>query len=86
MSLTGYGIVGIIVLLFLLLASMPVAFAMLGVGLVGFAMVVNQDAAFTMLASDLIDTFSSTSLVVIPLFVLMGQVAFHSGISKRLFN
>lgn len=86
MSLTGYGITGIIALLFLLVASMPVAFAMLGVGLVGFAMVVNKEAAFTMLASDLIDTFSSTSLVVIPLFVLMGQVAFHSGISKRLFH
>ncbi|HOV32485.1 MAG TPA: TRAP transporter large permease [Candidatus Hydrogenedens sp.] len=86
MSLTGYGITGIIVLLFLLVASMPVAFAMLSVGLAGFAMVVNKEAAFTMLASDLIDTFSSTSLVVIPLFVLMGQVAFHSGISKRLFH
>ncbi|HOK09863.1 MAG TPA: TRAP transporter large permease [Candidatus Hydrogenedens sp.] len=86
MSLTGYGIVGIALLLLLLMASMPVAFSMMGIGLAGFAWVTSKNAAFTMLASDLIDTFSSTSLVVIPLFVLMGQVAFHSGISKRLFR
>ncbi|MGC8738049.1 MAG: TRAP transporter large permease [Candidatus Hydrogenedens sp.] len=86
MSLTGYGVLGIVVLLFLLVVSMPVAFAMMGVGLTGFVMVVNKNAGFSMLSSDLIDTFSSPSLVVIPLFVLMGQIAFHSGISKRLFR
>ncbi len=86
MSLTGYGILGIFILLVLLGASMPVAFAMMGVGLTGFSLVVNKNAGFSMLSSDLIDTFSSSSLVVIPLFVLMGQVAFHSGISKRLFR
>ncbi|MGC8846282.1 MAG: C4-dicarboxylate ABC transporter permease, partial [Candidatus Hydrogenedens sp.] len=76
MSLTGYGVLGIVVLLFLLVVSMPVAFAMMGVGLTGFVMVVNKNAGFSMLSSDLIDTFSSPSLVVIPLFVLMGQIAF----------
>lgn len=86
MSLTGYGILGIFILFVLLVASMPVAFAMMGVGLTGFSLVVNKNAGFSMLSSDLIDTFSSSSLVVIPLFVLMGQIAFHSGISKRLFR
>jgi C4-dicarboxylate transporter DctM subunit len=32
------------------------------------------------------DNFSSYSLTVIPLFVFMGQLAFHSGISKRLYD
>lgn len=86
MSLLGKGVLGIIAMLLLLLASMPVAFSMMGVGVIGFAWTVNKNAAFTMLVSDLIDNFSSPSLVVIPLFVLMGQIAFHSGISKRLFN
>jgi len=35
---------------------------------------------------DLYDTFSSYSLTTIPLFVLMGQIAFHSGISRGLFT
>lgn len=86
MSLLGKGLVGILFLFLLLVISMPVAFSMMGVGVVGYAWAVNKNAAFTMLVGDLIDTFSNPSLVVIPLFVLMGQVAFHSGISKRLFN
>jgi tripartite ATP-independent transporter DctM subunit len=39
-----------------------------------------------MVCSDVFNTISSHSLTVIPLFVFMGQVAFHAGISKRLFN
>jgi tripartite ATP-independent transporter DctM subunit len=38
------------------------------------------------MARDVFSVFSSYNLTVIPLFVLMGQVAFHSGISGRLFN
>jgi tripartite ATP-independent transporter DctM subunit len=80
------GVLGCIALVVLLAASMPVAFAMAVVGFVGFAAVVTPQAATSMLATDLYETFSSYSLTVIPLFVLMGQIAFHSGISRRLFN
>ncbi|HPC93876.1 MAG TPA: TRAP transporter large permease [Sedimentisphaerales bacterium] len=80
------GIVGCICLIVLLTASLPVAFAMAVVGFVGFAVVVSPEAAMSMITMDLYDTFSSYSLTVIPLFVLMGQVAFHAGISRGLFN
>lgn len=80
------GVLGCIALVVLLAASMPVAFAMAIVGFVGFAAVVSPQAASSMLMTDLYETFSSYSLTVIPLFVLMGQVAFHSGISRRLFS
>ncbi len=86
MSPVQIGIVGCILLFVLLAASMPVAFAMAIVGFAGFAMVVSPDAAMSMITLDLYGTFSSYSLTVIPLFVLMGQVAFHAGISRRLFN
>ena len=56
------------------------------VGFVGFACITSPQAAASMIAIDLYDTFSSYSLTVIPLFVLMGQIAFHSGISRRLFQ
>ena len=39
-----------------------------------------------MVTSDLFETFSSYGLTVIPLFVMMGQVSFHAGISRRLFH
>ncbi|MFO7975755.1 MAG: TRAP transporter large permease [Candidatus Hydrogenedentota bacterium] len=80
------GILGCVVLLVLLATSMPVAFAMAAVGAVGFAFVVSPQAALSMATTDLYSTFSSHSLTVIPLFVLMGQVAFHGGISRRLFK
>ena len=80
------GIFGCIALLLLLFTSMPVAFAMIAVGLAGFAWIVTPQAAFSMAVAELYDTFSSYSLTVIPLFVFMGQVAFHAGISRRLFK
>ncbi len=86
MSPLEIGIIGCAVMVFLLFLSMPVAFAMAIVGFLGYAIVVTPSAAVSMITMDLYDTFSSYSLTVIPLFVLMGQVAFHAGISRGLFN
>jgi len=80
------GIIGCCLLLVLLAASMPVALAMAIVGFAGFAWIRNPAAACSLITIDVYDTFSSYSLTVIPLFVLMGQIAFHAGISRRLFN
>ena len=80
------GLLGCGLLLLLLVCSMPVAFVMAIAGVIGFAVVVNSPAALSMLTVDFFDTFSSYGLTVIPLFILMGQVAFHAGISKRLFH
>ena len=78
-------LIGFALLLILLAASMPVGFVMAVVGLVGFAVMVSPQAALSMATLDLYDTFSSYSLTTIPLFVLMGQIAFHTGISRGLF-
>lgn len=85
MSELQIGLLGIALLFVLLASSMPVAFAMTLVGVAGFAAVVNVPAALSVLATDYYDVFSSYGLTVIPLFVFMGQVAFHTGISKKLF-
>ncbi len=80
------GLIGTALLVVLLVSSMPVAFVMATVGLIGFAIIVSPGAALSMITIDLYETFASYSLTVIPLFVFMGQIAFHSGISKRLFR
>jgi tripartite ATP-independent transporter DctM subunit len=80
------GLIGFILLLILLAASLPVGFVMAVVGLAGFAMMVSPQAAMSMATSDLYSTFSDYNLTTIPLFVLMGQVAFHTGISRGLFH
>jgi C4-dicarboxylate transporter, DctM subunit len=79
-------LIGFALLFILLVGSMPVGFAMATAGLIGFASVVNPGAAFSMATIDLYSTFSDYNLTTIPLFVLMGQVAFHTGISQGLFH
>lgn len=87
MSPVQIGTLGCLALMVLLMSSMPVAFVMTGVGVIGFAAVLhNPAAAMSMVTGEFADIFSSYSLTVIPLFVFMGQIAFHAGISRRLFN
>jgi tripartite ATP-independent transporter DctM subunit len=86
MSPTIIGIIGIISLFVLIFSRMPVGFLMAIIGFVGFAAIVSVDASLNLLAKDIFSVFGSYNLTVIPLFVLMGQIAFHSGISTRLFN
>ncbi len=86
MTPTMIGLIGLAALVVLLFSRMPVGFIMALVGFFGFASIVSVDAALNLLAKDTFSTFASYSLTVIPLFVLMGQVAFHSGISSRLFD
>ncbi len=80
------GVIAIGALICLLFARVPVAFSMAAVGISGFAYLVSFPAALRLLATDFYDTFSSYSLTVAPLFIFMGQIAFHSGISRRLFD
>lgn len=86
MSLTTIGIIGLALLVLLLFSKMPVGFVMALLGFLGFSYVVNLTAGLSLLAKDVFETFSSYGLTVIPLFVFMGQIAFHSGISRRLYD
>jgi tripartite ATP-independent transporter DctM subunit len=86
MSVTLVGVIGIISLFVLIFSRIPVGFVMALVGVTGFAYLTNVDAAMSMMVKDVFDVFGSYNLTVIPLFILMGQIAFHAGISARLFN
>ncbi len=86
MSPTVIGIIGICALFVLIFSRMPVGFLMALIGFAGFGSIVNFDAALNLLAKDVFAVFGSYNLTVIPLFVFMGQLAFHSGISSRLFD
>ncbi|THB68680.1 MAG: TRAP transporter large permease [Spirochaetaceae bacterium] len=86
MSPLEIGIIFVILLFVLLAASLPVAFSMTFVGFLGFALIINWPASVSMVTTEIYETFMQYNLTVVPLFVLMGQVAFHAGISKRLFD
>jgi tripartite ATP-independent transporter DctM subunit len=80
------GLLGFLLLIVLMFARIPVGFVMAVVGVLGFGFLASWGAALNLLARDFFSIFSSYNLTVIPLFVLMGQIAFHTGISGRLFN
>jgi tripartite ATP-independent transporter DctM subunit len=80
------GVFGFILLMVMMFARIPVGFVMAIVGVLGFGLLTSWGAALNLLARDFFSVLSSYNLTVIPLFVLMGQVAFHTGISGRLFN
>jgi len=86
MSLTTVGIIGIIILVILLFSKMPVGFVMGFLGFLGFSYVVALGPGLSLLARDVFEVFSSYGLTVLPLFVFMGQIAFHAGISRRLYD
>jgi C4-dicarboxylate transporter, DctM subunit len=86
MSELTVGIVAMLVLMALFLTGIELAFAMAIVGVAGYAYLVSPSAAMNLLANDFYDSLESYSLTVIPLFVLMGQIAFHAGIARKLYD
>lgn len=86
MSPTMIGVIGIVIMLAIFMTRMPVAFVMAMVGFVGFGSLVSFKAALVLLPRIFYDSFSSYELTTIPLFVLMGQLAFNGGISRKLYN
>ena len=86
MSLTVIGVMGMVVMLMLMLAQIPVAFAMGIVGFLGFVYASSVEGALSLLAIDYCRTFNSYTLSVVPMFIFMGELVFHSGISDRLYH
>jgi tripartite ATP-independent transporter DctM subunit len=86
MSEITIGLMGLGFLIALFATGLELAFAMLVVGFLGFAYIVSPGAALNLLAKDIFESFESYSLTVVPLFILMGQLAFHAGIARRLYD
>jgi C4-dicarboxylate transporter, DctM subunit len=80
------GIIGLLSLLLLFLTGIEIAFGMAIVGFLGFWYLISAKAALNLIAKDFFDVFSSYTLTVLPLFVLMGQVGLNAGIAKRLYG
>ncbi len=86
MSDITVGILGLVCLLALFLTGIELAFAMTIVGFLGFSYLVSFKAGLNLLAKDFFDVLASYGFTVIPLFVLMGQIAFNAGIARKLYD
>ncbi len=86
MTASVAGVVGIVALFALLILRVPVAFSMFVVGFLGIWALNGLNASMSLLASEAFTLASSPELIVIPLFILMGNVASHTGMSRQLFD
>ncbi len=80
------GVIGIIVFLVLIFMGMNIGLALLLVGFCGYALVVNPTAALSQLRTDPATQASTCSFMVVPLFILMGNFAYHAGLSGGLYS
>ena len=80
------GTIGIVVFIVLILLGMNIGLALFLVGFVGYAVMVNPAAAFGLLRTMPATQASSYSFMVIPLFIMMGNFAYHAGLSTKLYN
>ena len=86
MDPTLTGILGICSLFFLLATGMHIGLAMLVTGFLGYWLMMGIPAALALLNLVPYSVASSYTLTVIPLFVLMGQFASVSGISRDIYK
>lgn len=86
MSPVLIGILGILLLFVLLALRMQIGFAMALVGFLGFIILNSFEAGMGILGIEPFKTAASYTLSVIPLFLLMGQFANHSGMGTDVYN
>ncbi len=86
MSSEMIGILGILVLFLFLAMRMYIGMAMMLIGFVGSGLLIGWASAANLLSILPMDESKSYNLSVIPLFILMGQFAFISGISTDIYK
>lgn len=80
------GAAGIAALFLLILARVPIGFAMMIVGVVGVALQSSWTPALTLLANEPASVLSNVDLATVPLFLLMGTFATIAGFSTDIYN
>lgn len=91
MSMAAMGGLGIIVLLLTLAARVPVALATAGVAIIGYLIIGLQDGISIMQTGAAIGTklqnmLDVEAVTVVILYILLGNLAFYSGISTRVYD
>jgi len=86
MSVATIGILVILLLFVFFLMGLEIGFSMALAGFIGFAAIVNVNAALNLVAKDVFSVFDSYGFTVIPMFVLMGQLGASGGVARNLYD
>lgn len=80
------GLSGLGAMFVLMILRMPVGMAMLAVGYFGTVILNGERSANALLVTEAFSATSNYSLTVVPLFILMGNIASVAGFSSRLYE
>jgi len=86
MSPTTVGLLGIFFLFFLMIFRTPVAFAMLLAGFFGMWVLQGLRTAGALMLTESYSAVASETLIVVPMFVLLGNIASAAGFSRGLYD
>jgi C4-dicarboxylate transporter DctM subunit len=78
-------VIGVVAFLILISQAVPIAFAFALVGFMGLFLLRGFDTGLFILGNSPFTWASTSSLIPMPLFILMGHFAFHAGISSDLY-
>ncbi|PJF08580.1 TRAP transporter large permease [Pseudorhodobacter sp. MZDSW-24AT] len=73
-------------ILFLMAIGMPVALAFIAANILGAWVFMGGERGVTQMLNNGLGALTSYALVPIPLFLLMGEIFFHTGLGARMFN
>jgi len=73
-------------LVLLLMAGLPVVFAFFAVNIVGAYVFLGGEAGLGQLVRNAVDAVTNFALAPIPLFLLMGEIMFHTGLARRAID
>ncbi|UUP18180.1 TRAP transporter large permease [Nitratireductor thuwali] len=80
------GLSGLGILIVMIVLRMPIAYAMIIVGAGGIVMLSGPLVLMSQMKTLAYGVFANYDLSVVPLFVLMGHLATHAGLSQSLFR
>jgi C4-dicarboxylate transporter, DctM subunit len=80
------GLIGLVFLFVLLFLGMPIGVGLAFTGFFGFAYFFGFQGALNQLSSVPFSSAASYSLIVVPLFILMGDFAYRSGMTREAFK
>ncbi|MBW1716674.1 MAG: TRAP transporter large permease [Deltaproteobacteria bacterium] len=80
------GVIGTVLVFFLLFLGMPIAFALMFVGFAGISYLASIGAALPVAARTVYEVSAFYPYTVIPLFIVMGGFAGSSGMTQELYS
>lgn len=85
LSASSVGYIGMVLLFILLASNMAIGFVMASIGFLGMMYLVTMDAGLSLLGRVPYTTMADYTLMVLPLFILMGELAFQARLSEDLY-